>query len=215
MVYDWFLGPIISLNRWKLHTEQLETTPYLTVHFVIAKMYVILFSNSVFRRPVLVAYLLHLLLPGQHKMDSLSFWHIHHTFSCPLRLSINITHMINCYSHWKSHTKIRNKDKREIIINLPSQRSFTVLVCILTVCLGMGGSPDGLFGSTSSLRMWSVLMYESYRPSPCRAEGDKAEQNKSVEWCRIIKSLIKTHTHTHKGKKPDDGVQRSHLKNTI
>lgn len=183
MVYDWFLGPISSLNRWKLHTEQLETTPYLTVHFVNAKMYVILFSNSVLRRLVLIAYLLHLLLPGQHKMDSLLFWHIHsnwphHTFSCPLRLSINITHMINCYSHWKIHTKIRNK--REII-NLPSQHSFTVLVCILTVCLGMGGSPDGLFGSTSSLRMWSVLMYESYRPSPCRAEGDKEEQNKSVE----------------------------------
>ena len=36
-----------------------------------------------------------------------------------------------------------------------------VWVCALTVCLGMGGSPDGLFVSASSLRMWSVLMYES------------------------------------------------------
>ena len=33
-----------------------------------------------------------------------------------------------------------------------------VFVCALTVCLGIGGSPDGLFVSASSLRMWSVLM---------------------------------------------------------
>lgn len=44
--------------------------------------------------------------------------------------------------------------------------SVCVFVCILTVCLGTGGSPDGLFVSASSFRMWSVLMYESYRPSP-------------------------------------------------
>lgn len=55
-----------------------------------------------------------------------------------------------------------------------------LFVCILTVCLGMGGNPDGLFVSASSLRMWSVLMYESYRPSPCRAEGDKDGQDKSA-----------------------------------
>lgn len=35
-----------------------------------------------------------------------------------------------------------------------------VCAWILTVCLGMGGSPDGPV-SASSLRMWSVLMYES------------------------------------------------------
>ena len=55
-----------------------------------------------------------------------------------------------------------------------------LFVCILTVCLGMGGRPDGLFVSASSLRMWSVLMYESYRPSPCRAERDKDRQGISV-----------------------------------
>lgn len=53
-------------------------------------------------------------------------------------------------------------------------------VCILTVCLGTGGSPDGLFVSASSLRMWSVLMYESYRPSPWRA-GNKTEQINQCE----------------------------------
>lgn len=61
--------------------------------------------------------------------------------------------------------------------NTVSQYNSHVLsVWILTVCLGMGGSPDGPV-SASSLRMWSVLMYESYRPSPCRAEGGKERTN--------------------------------------
>lgn len=63
-----------------------------------------------------------------------------------------------------------------------------VFVCILTVCLGMGGSPDGLFVSASSLRMWSVLMYESYRPSPCRAGRDKDGQNESARRGGMVKS---------------------------
>lgn len=38
---------------------------------------------------------------------------------------------------------------------------FGVFGCLLTVSLGMGGRPEGLLVSVSSLRMWSVLMYES------------------------------------------------------
>lgn len=56
-----------------------------------------------------------------------------------------------------------------------------VCVCLLTVCLGIGGSPDGLFVSASSLRMWSVLMYESYRPSPWRAEGTEMKQTNQCD----------------------------------
>lgn len=58
----------------------------------------------------------------------------------------------------------------------------TVLVCLRTVCLGTGGSPDGLFVSVSSLRMWSALMYESYRPSPWRAGKKKYKQSSVIIW---------------------------------
>lgn len=51
-----------------------------------------------------------------------------------------------------------------------------MFVGTLTVCLGTGGSPDGLLVSASSLRMWSVLMYESYRPSPWRAKEEEEEE---------------------------------------
>lgn len=51
-----------------------------------------------------------------------------------------------------------------------------MFVGTLTVCLGTGGSPDGLLVSASSLRMWSVLMYESYRPSPWRTEEEEEEE---------------------------------------
>jgi len=56
-----------------------------------------------------------------------------------------------------------------------------VCVCILTVCLGIEGSTAGLFVSSSSLSMWSVLMYESYRPSPWRAKGTEVNKCDNVE----------------------------------
>lgn len=61
-----------------------------------------------------------------------------------------------------------------------------VCVCILTVCLGIGGSPDGLFVSASSFRMWSVLMYESYRPSPWRAAGTVMNKVNQCDDVRLL-----------------------------
>lgn len=61
-----------------------------------------------------------------------------------------------------------------------------VCVCILTVCLGIGGSPDGLFVSASSFRMWSVLMYESYRPSPWRAAGTMMNKVNQCDDVRLL-----------------------------
>lgn len=125
------------------------------------------------------------------------------TFLCPLSKSINIAHMMSYaiilkgYKTW--FTQVTDKNGNRMNRNLAEWRKSLwgtgwletecasaqeiglcwccayVFVCPLTVCLGTGGSPDGLFVSASSLRMWSVLMYESYRPSPWRA-GNKNEQ---------------------------------------
>lgn len=83
-----------------------------------------------------------------------------------------------------------------------------VFVCILTVCLGTGGSADGLFVSAPSLRMWSVLMYESYRPSPWRA-GNKNEQINQRD-NQIINSATKPLRD-----KSWENTQTQHLQNEI
>lgn len=89
-------------------------------------------------------------------------------------------------------------------------RDCLLCACVLTVCLGMGGRPAGLFVSASSLRMWSVLMYESYRPSPWRA---KTRNKQTGMKCGIMGNLQQMHSGIRA--EDDDQSQRQRIQNAI